>query len=502
MLGENAIGDNVLAEFDAQNCKLIKVVLICMAITIAAFVFLKSGLQLHMWSSVITMILSQVITVFLILLLDKVIKNRSIYIHILMIITILDVFMLQYIYAQINNLLLGFVSLFIPIIVSILTTNKYINIYTSFVCSMPFIYAITLADNPGIIQYKRLIIDIFATYIMAAVLVYFINRAYRLNINRVVTVNRDIVDKQNNLQNILSKNTTLGNKTNDIAQSFLSTFDGSLQAQNSILSAIEQIAAGSKQNSEQNEDMSFKMHNLSNMLEKLIALMKQILDSSKNVFDLNKEGNKSMQNLIEKLEVNVESTADFNETIKELGLRTKEISGIIDVINSISNQTSLLSLNASIEAARAGEAGKGFAVVAEEIRMLADQSGKATDKITDIINRVDDSVKASNTNMDELIKVVNEQKISSANTIEVFENIESEVNNIKYEIEEANNSINEIGRFKNDIITLVDSISSLLEETTASVEEINASIKDQNDSMSSAKGILDELIYMSSELKN
>ena len=72
-----------------------------------------------------------------------------------------------------------------------------------------------------------------------------------------------------------------------------------------------------------------------------------------------------------------EDVATLMNTLKE---RTEAVKGIVDTIFSISSQTNLLALNASIESARAGEAGKGFAVVADQIRNLAEESRKETEK--------------------------------------------------------------------------------------------------------------------------
>jgi len=83
-----------------------------------------------------------------------------------------------------------------------------------------------------------------------------------------------------------------------------------------------------------------------------------------------------------------ETIAETEKRIKRLGERSQEISGIVNLINTISERTHVLALNASMQAATAGEAGRGFAVVAEEVQHLAESSRNATQQISTLVNNI------------------------------------------------------------------------------------------------------------------
>ncbi len=109
-----------------------------------------------------------------------------------------------------------------------------------------------------------------------------------------------------------------------------------------------------------------------------------------------------------------DTISETEKRIKRLGERSQEITGIVNLINSISERTHILALNASMHAASAGEAGRGFAVVADEVQRLAENAREATKEIGTLVNNIQvetgDTVVAMN---DVITQVANGTELAS-----------------------------------------------------------------------------------------
>lgn len=110
-----------------------------------------------------------------------------------------------------------------------------------------------------------------------------------------------------------------------------------------------------------------------------------------------------------------------SETVSKLGVSSREIGDVVNTITAIAEQTNLLALNATIEAARAGDAGKGFAVVAGEVKDLAQETGKATDDITAKIAAIQadtDGAVAAIEKISDIINQINDYQTTIAAAVE------------------------------------------------------------------------------------
>ncbi|WP_441296624.1 methyl-accepting chemotaxis protein [Bacillus sp. FJAT-45350] len=187
--------------------------------------------------------------------------------------------------------------------------------------------------------------------------------------------------------------------------------------------------------------------------------------------------------------------------IEELGENSKEINNIIKMIQEISSQTSLLSLNAAIEAARAGEAGKGFAVVADEIRKLSSQSEKATTTISEIITNISIQVEQSVSKSRESAQIIQDGEQSILETSKAFSDIVQSVALVLSQANEIDHLVNNVNKKSIDILHAVEGIREISNQSTESTEMISATMQEQVSTMENVTQSAEDLSKVAIELE-
>lgn len=314
--------------------------------------------------------------------------------------------------------------------------------------------------------------------------------------------NDEISEVCNNFNDMLSNINSLVSQVRNSSQRVLGAANKISEASHSTYNASEQVALTVEQiakgASEQATEINESVANMDKLSEGITFVgddVSHVIDIANKISNLNANADQTINELNIKSGQVSDTTNKVSTNINDLNDSMKEIQKILKIMISISEQTNLLSLNASIEAARAGEAGKGFAVVASEVKKLADKSKEFSSNINGIIAAIGQK---TNDTVNEVLKsnvVVNEQISAVKNTEELFKTVFSAMGDVIANIARTEKSVGNIMKSKEKVLESMENISAVAEESAATTQEISASTQEQIASC-------EDLSYHAKELKD
>lgn len=286
-----------------------------------------------------------------------------------------------------------------------------------------------------------------------------------------------------NMRQLIGQVQEVGGKLNNSSKGVSNTSENLLIATKDISQTMDNAQQGIIQQANDTEQCLQLMTKLSDQIGQVNGSTYEIEHIANSTRDIIKEGNVIIEELSNKSEDTSKITDNIIQKIEESEARSSYIGGFVNLINEISEQTNLLSLNASIEAARAGEYGRGFAVVADEIRKLADQSKQAANEIQSIVKEIQKDTKDTVQTAKEAEDIVVSQMKSLDQTVMVFNKINNRVEELVNHLNDITIGIKGIETAKDETLMAIENISAVSEETAAASEEITATASNQIESV-------------------
>ncbi|MEK4174539.1 methyl-accepting chemotaxis protein [Aeribacillus sp. FSL k6-2211] len=300
------------------------------------------------------------------------------------------------------------------------------------------------------------------------------------------------------VQDIHHASDTMSKQSSDLLSSSKELKEGS----NQIAATMQELSAGAESQANSASELSEAMGMYMDKIYQIHRNGKEMFDKSREVLELTDNGSKLMNQSKKLFDYMFTGMQSNMKKIKKLDERSKQISKLVEVIQSIADQTNLLALNAAIEAARAGEHGKGFAVVADEVRKLAEQVSSSVVDIQKIVEEVHSETNKVTKSFELGFQQVESGMDSMNETSAAFQQIKETIKEISERINNAQNDLTDMLSTSESINDSISNIASISEEAAAGIEQTSASAATANESAATIASHAESMSNLAEDLQS
>jgi methyl-accepting chemotaxis protein len=331
-----------------------------------------------------------------------------------------------------------------------------------------------LDGRDAVVPWREMVIGVILSVIVALLLAFWVSRP----IKQFVKQSRDLLLGDTDLTQRVDVSSR--DETADLAENINQVFSrlhdlaaGVQSAAFQVGASSAEISAASKQMLGGLKDQTLKIEGSTAAVTELSASIQQVAANAAQATDVAEKSNVAVHAAVDRMAQIRHAVEDAAEKMRELGESSKRIGNIVEVIRQISEQTSLLALNASIEAAHAGEQGRGFAVVADEVSSLARRVGQSAKDIEALIQTIKEQTAAAIASMDVGTREVEGGAQLVTHTLTDLGQLISVVKDTAHAVQEQAVVSDEIARNMDAVQKIASEVLSGSEESVVQAEQLH-----------------------------
>ncbi|MDA2168962.1 methyl-accepting chemotaxis protein [Bacillus sp. BD59S] len=280
----------------------------------------------------------------------------------------------------------------------------------------------------------------------------------------------------------------------------VSTKENSMAVQG-IVSSIVELRAGVQLQETSVPKYLDIVYEMEDRMGEITNIAKQMTKESEGTKHHSEKGNGIIEQTMNQMNIIQNAVQDLSSIIYSLEVRSKEISDIVTVITSVSNQANSLALHATIEASHAEETGEGFAVVADEVRKLAEQTEASAKDIAKLIGDTQAETEEAVVSMQKTSKEVESGMKLVESSGAFFEKISKSAQTVTNQVGVVSSNSNNILQNSQNIVRVVNELSLIANKYANSSSNVEKSMKEQEMSVQDIAELASSLSWLSQELQ-